>query len=60
MFLKNNTHNIVIHASNLPQGKGWSPFFHQVIEGKNEITFSLFEADDKVDNGDIYLQKTLN
>lgn len=58
-FLKHNKHNIVIHASNLPQGKGWAPLFHQVIEGKNEITFSLFEADDKADNGDIYLQKNL-
>lgn len=57
IFLKTNKHNIVIHASSLPQGKGWSPFFHQIIEGKNEITFSLFEADDRVDNGDIYLQK---
>lgn len=58
-FLKHNKHNIVIHASNLPQGKGWAPLFHQVIEGKNEIAFSLFEADDKADNGDIYLQKNL-
>lgn len=59
-FLKYNKHNIVIHASNLPQRKGWAPLFHQVIEGKNEITFSLFEVDDKADNGDIYLQKNLN
>lgn len=58
-FLKQNRHNIIIHASNLPQGKGWSPLFHQIIEGKNEITFSLFEADEKIDNGDIYLQKIL-
>ncbi|WP_172399504.1 UDP-4-amino-4,6-dideoxy-N-acetyl-beta-L-altrosamine N-acetyltransferase [Campylobacter jejuni] len=58
-FLKQNKHNIVIHASNLPQGKGWAPLFHQIIEGKNEITFSLFEANEKADNGDIYLQKNL-
>ncbi|AJC85237.1 methionyl-tRNA formyltransferase [Campylobacter peloridis] len=58
-FLKANKHNIVVHASNLPQGKGWAPLFHQVIEGKNEIVFTLFEADEKADNGDIYLQETL-
>lgn len=59
-FLKQNKHNIVIHASNLPQGKGWAPLFWQVIEGKNAIQFSLFEADEKADNGGIYLQKTLH
>lgn len=58
-FLSKNKNNIVIHASNLPQGKGWAPLFHQVLEGKNEIIFTLFEADEKADNGDIYLQKTL-
>lgn len=59
-FLNLHTHNIVIHASALPKGKGWSPLFHQILEGKNAIIFSLFEADHKTDNGDIYLQKTLH
>lgn len=58
-FLRKNKNNIVIHASKLPQGKGWAPLFHQILEGKNEITFTLFEANEKIDNGDIYLQKTL-
>ncbi|MBT0742047.1 formyltransferase family protein [Campylobacter lari] len=58
-FLNKNKNNIVIHASKLPQGKGWAPLFHQILEGKNEITFTLFEANEKIDNGDIYLQKTL-
>ncbi|AJC86776.1 formyl transferase [Campylobacter sp. RM16704] len=58
-FLQSNKHNIVIHASNLPQGKGWAPLFHQIIEGKNKIVFTLFEASEKTDSGDIYLQKTL-
>lgn len=59
-YLKKNKHNLIIHASALPQGKGWSPLFHQVLEGKNAITFSLFEASAGVDGGDIYLQKSLN
>ena len=49
-------HNIVIHASDLPKGKGWSPMPWQIIEGKNEIVLSLFEAAEKVDSGMIYLK----
>ena len=58
-ILKLNRHNIVIHASALPKGKGWSPMFWQILEDKNSIPFSMFEASDGVDNGDIYMQKTL-
>ncbi|MCI5969332.1 formyltransferase family protein [Helicobacter sp.] len=59
-FLKRHKHNIVIHASALPKGKGWSPLFWQVLEGKKEIIFSLFQASGGVDSGEIYLQKTLH
>lgn len=58
-ILKNNKHNIVIHASNLPKGKGFAPFFHQILEGKNEIVFTLFEADESADNGKFYLKDKL-
>ncbi|WP_169776838.1 formyltransferase family protein [Campylobacter mucosalis] len=58
-FLCKNKHNIVIHESDLPQGKGWAPLFHQVLEGKNEIIFTLFEADTGTDSGLIYAKKTL-
>ena len=33
--------------------------FWQILEGKNEIVFTMFEADEKVDNGPIYMKKTL-
>lgn len=59
-YLNLNKHNIVIHESNLPEGKGWAPLFWQVLEGKNEITFSMFEAGQGVDDGDIYFQSTLS
>lgn len=49
-----NTHNIVIHASALPKGRGWSPTTWQILEGKNEIPLTLFEAVDDVDAGEIY------
>lgn len=54
-----NKNNIVIHASDLPKGRGWSPMTWQILEGKNEITVSLFEATSKVDAGVIYLQEKL-
>jgi len=58
-FLNKNKNNIVVHASKLPEGKGMSPLTWQVLEGKNEIPFTLFEAVPELDAGDIYLQKTL-
>ncbi len=58
-FLEKHRHNIVVHASALPQGKGWAPLFWQVLEGKNKIPFTLFEATEQMDNGDIYFQDTL-
>lgn len=59
-FLDKHQHNLVIHASALPKGKGWSPLFWQVLEGKRAIVFSLFAASVDVDSGEIYLQKTLH
>ena len=58
-YLNKCRYNIVVHASDLPQGKGWSPLFWQVLEGKSQITFSMFEAGSSVDDGDIYLKRTL-
>ena len=43
--------NLVIHASDLPQGKGWSPMPWQIAEGRNDIVFTLFEAVAGVDAG---------
>ncbi len=55
-FLKKHRNNLVVHASELPKGRGWSPLTWQILEDKNEITVSLIEAEDKVDSGDIYIQ----
>ncbi|WP_420599261.1 formyltransferase family protein [Neptuniibacter sp.] len=46
--------NLVIHASDLPKGRGWSPVVWQLLEGESEITVTLLEADEKVDSGDIW------
>lgn len=45
---------LVLHASDLPLGRGWSPHIWQLIEGSSEITLSLLEAEDKVDSGRIW------
>jgi methionyl-tRNA formyltransferase len=55
-----NKHNLVVHESALPQGKGWSPLTWQIIEGKNEIPITLIEATEQVDAGDIYDQKIIH
>lgn len=54
--LAKNKHNLVVHASALPQGRGWSPLTWQILEGKNSIPLTLFEAEEKVDRGQIYAQ----
>lgn len=51
-----NKYNLVVHESDLPKGKGWSPLTWQVLEGKKEITVSLIEAEDQIDSGVIYDQ----
>lgn len=58
-YLKLHKHNIVVHASALPKGKGWSPMFWQILEGKDEVPFTMFEASCGVDEGNIYMQKVL-
>lgn len=51
-----NRHNLVVHESALPKGKGWSPLTWQILEGRNKIPITLFEAMEKVDAGPIYFQ----
>jgi methionyl-tRNA formyltransferase len=54
--LKKRKHNLVIHESDLPKGRGWSPLFWQILEGKNIIPIVLFEVNKKMDEGDIYIK----
>jgi methionyl-tRNA formyltransferase len=55
-----NRYNLVVHESDLPEGKGWSPVTWQILEGKNLIPIVLFEAAEKVDAGQIYLKDYLS
>ncbi|QPF93874.1 formyltransferase family protein [Bradyrhizobium commune] len=49
--------SLVIHASDLPQGRGWSPHVWQILEGKSDIVVSLLEAEDQVDTGAIWARR---
>ena len=55
-----NNYNLVVHESDLPKGKGWSPMTWQVLEGLNKIVVSLFEASTSVDSGVIYDKTTVD
>lgn len=52
----NYRHTLVLHASDLPRGRGWSPHVWEVINGADTLTLSLLEAEDKVDTGTVWLQ----
>ena len=51
-------YTLVLHASDLPQGRGWSPHVWEIIRGADYLTLSLLEAEDKVDSGRIWLKKS--
>lgn len=53
-YLSKNKYNIVVHESELPSGRGWSPVTWQILENKNIIPVTLFDATEEVDNGKIY------
>lgn len=52
--------SLVIHASDLPRGRGWSPLVWQILEGRNDIPVTLLEAADSVDGGPIWHQVWLH
>lgn len=45
---------LVLHASDLPKGRGWSPHIWALVQGADVITLSMLEAEDKVDSGRIW------
>jgi len=54
--LNKHNNNIVIHASDLPKGKGWSPWSWEVESGVKELTLTLFEAELVLDSGHWYIK----
>ena len=58
-LLRLNAQNLVVHESDLPRGRGWSPLSWQVLTGADEIPVALLEAADGVDSGPIYSQAVI-
>lgn len=54
--LSRNQHNLVVHESDLPKGRGFAPISWQIIEGKRSIPICLLEATAEADAGDIWLR----
>lgn len=52
-------HVLVLHASDLPKGRGWSPHVWDILNGSEYITLSLIEAAENIDTGDIWKKNTL-
>lgn len=50
-ILARNHRNLVVHASDLPRGRGFSPWTWQVLEGAREIPACLIEAAEGADEG---------
>jgi len=59
-ILQRNTWNFVVHASDLPKGRGFSPIVWQILEGISQIPVTLIVMTEAVDAGDIVLRHTLN
>lgn len=50
-------YTLVLHASDLPEGRGWSPHIWDVVNGKDQLTLSLLDAEDSVDTGNIWQKR---
>jgi len=55
-ILLRNTHNLVVHESELPKGRGWTPIAWLVEGGSNRIPLTMIEAAKRVDAGPVYLR----
>ncbi len=49
-------HNVIIHPSKLPEGRGSGVVSQTIIEGANDVWVTLFEANSRLDMGDMYYQ----
>lgn len=58
-YLDRHKYNLVVHGSDLPKGRGWSPIFWQILEGQDKIPIVLFEAKPDVDSGVVYFKDYL-
>lgn len=58
-FLALHKLNLVVHESDLPRGRGFSPMAWQILAGHNDIPVCLFAAVPEADAGPVYLRDTI-
>ncbi|MDP3511298.1 MAG: hypothetical protein Q8S20_01005 [Sulfuritalea sp.] len=58
--LARNHRNLVVHASDLPQGRGFSPLTYQIMEGLNHIPVCLLDAVEAVDSGPVVYREWID
>jgi methionyl-tRNA formyltransferase len=59
-ILTRNRRNLIIHASDLPKGRGFSPLTWLTLAGENKIPVCLIEAVEEVDAGPIIYKNWAN
>lgn len=57
--LARNQRNLIVHESDLPQRRGFSPLTWQILEGRNDIPVCLLEAAGAADAGPVVYRETL-
>jgi methionyl-tRNA formyltransferase len=57
--LARNRRNLVVHESDLPKGRGFSPLTWQILEGRTRIPVCLLEASDEVDAGPVIYREAI-
>ena len=57
--ISRNRRNLVVHESDLPAGRGFSPVQWQILNGQNAIPICLFEAVGEPDSGPVIYRDTM-
>ena len=57
-YLSLSKFNLVAHESNLPNGRGMSPLYTQILNGSDRIVTTILEAAERVDSGNFYIKKS--
>ena len=57
--LQKHDFNIVVHPGKLPNERGSGVIAWKIINGSKDLTITLFEPNEKIDAGNIVLQKSI-
>jgi methionyl-tRNA formyltransferase len=59
VVLRKFQRTLILHASDLPQGRGWSPHIWEILNGSQQITISMIDASEKIDGGCVYQKRKI-